>query len=312
MDTGGPEHQPVLLEEVLKALSVRPDGIYIDGTFGRGGHARAILDELGPGGTLLVLDKDPEAVRVARQFGEREPNLLVEQGSFGDLRAVADRHGLVGKVNGVLLDLGVSSPQLDDPRRGFSFLREGPLDMRMDPGDGESAAQWLNRATEKDITRVLRRLGEEPDAPAIAKAICRARLDQPLSTTTELSQLVSDVKRPGARRHHPATRTFQAVRMHVNRELEDLEHGLEDSVAVLAPGGRVCVVSFHSLEDRMVKRFFRNQSRVDPALADLPVVPESAQPRLRRPVAAVRAGEQEIARNPRSRSATLRMGELVA
>ena len=311
MDTGGPVHQPVLLRQVLRALAVGPDEIYVDGTFGRGGHTRAILEKLGPGGILLALDRDPEAVQVARQFGEREPNLLVEQGNFGDLRAVADQHGLTGRVNGVLLDLGVSSPQLDDGRRGFSFRRDGPLDMRMDPARGESAAEWLNRADEQEISRVLRRLGEENLSRPIARAICQERERKPLITTGQLADLVSRVKSRSSTRRHPATRTFQAVRMHINDELPELEKALQASLDVLAPAGRLCVISFHSLEDRMVKRFLRDHSRVDPALADLPTVPESAQPRMRPGAAPVRPSEAEIAANPRARSATLRTGEKI-
>jgi len=302
-------HEPVLLEEVLEHLAIKPDGQYFDGTFGRGGHSQAILDRLGPAGRLYAMDRDPAAVRVGADLAGRDRRFVIEQESFGQLRSYLEKFDVFGKLNGILLDLGVSSPQLDDAQRGFSFQADGPLDMRMDPGVSPSAAEWLNTVPEKEIVRVLFRDGEEKDARRIARAICQYRQDKPIKTTRELAVLIEKVvpRRQGGK--HPATKTFQGIRIHINDELQVLDDTLPVALDALAPGGRLCVISFHSLEDRRVKRFMRNNARVDPALAQLPVVPKSAQPRLRLPARAVRAGADEIARNPRSRSATLRVGE---
>jgi 16S rRNA (cytosine1402-N4)-methyltransferase len=325
-------HTPVLLEETLEQLNIREDGLYVDGTFGRGGHGEAILSRLGPGGRLLALDRDPEAVKVGNALAERDRRLVIEQGSFGELEGFLERHGATGAVNGVLLDLGVSSPQLDDSNRGFSFQLDGPLDMRMDPAAPESARDWLNAASEKSIVDVLFRYGEETAARKIARVICERRVEQPIETTGDLARLIARVRprRAGARgssskssstkgssikrssTRHPATKTFQAIRIHINRELEALELGLPQALDALTPGGRLCAISFHSLEDRIVKRFLRDNARVDPKLARLPVVPESAQPRLRLPTKAIRPGPVELERNPRARSATLRVGERLA
>ncbi len=302
---------PVLLDEVLAQLAIRPDGVYVDATFGRGGHSRAILARLGPGGRLLALDRDPEAVCAGEALAVSDSRFSIMQSTFSRLGAVLTARGLLGSVNGVLLDLGVSSPQLDDPARGFGFRADGPLDMRMDPAGGPSAADWLNAAPEGEIAAVLRRYGEEPAARRVARAICAARARQPLSRTLELAEVVSTVVR-GEPGRHPATRTFQAIRIFINKELEELRPALEQALSALAPGGRLCVVSFHSLEDRIVKRFMRDHSRVDPRLADLPVVPAAAQPRLSLPTAAIRAGAAERAANPRSRSAVLRVAERLA
>ena len=304
------QHVPVLREETLEQLVVREDGCYFDGTFGRGGHSRGILQRLAADGRLLAMDRDPAAVEAGRELARTDPRFVIGHGDFAHMREFLAGHGVVpGTLDGILLDIGVSSPQLDDARRGFSFLKNGPLDMRMDPGQGVSAADWLNAAEETEITQVLRRLGEEQAAKRIARAIVRRRREQAIETTGELAEIVAQVvpRKPGGR--HPATRCFQAVRMHVNRELQQLEQALDQAVDLLAPGGRLCVISFHSLEDRMVKRFLRDRSRVDPALSALPVVPESARPCLRLPVGAIRAGQRERQINPRSRSATLRVGE---
>lgn len=302
------QHVPVLREEVVEQLAIRPDGRYVDASFGRGGHSRAILERLGPGGRLLAIDRDPDAVRAARRLAAAEPRLQAAQGRFSELRRCVAQHFGDARVHGILLDLGVSSPQLDDPQRGFSFLRDGPLDMRMTPGEGQSAADWLASASESEIARVLRQLGEEPAARRIARAICERRAERPVETTGELAELIAACvpARPG---RHPATRAFQAIRMHINRELEELEQALNAALDLLEHGGRLCVISFHSLEDRRVKRFLRDHSRVDPALADLPVVPPGARPKLRRPARAIRPSAEEIASNPRARSATLRSGE---
>ncbi len=304
-------HVPVLLDEVLHGLAVRPDGTYVDATFGRGGHSRMILGALGPRGRLLALDQDPDAVRVGRELAQADSRFAIEQESFGRLRRIVEAQGLTSGVDGILFDLGVSSPQLDTPERGFSFQHEGPLDMRMDPASGPSAADWLNAAEEREIAGVLRRLGEEPAAGRIARAICAQRQHQPILTTTDLAAVVLSVMpRRGPR--HPATRVFQAIRIFINRELEVLEAGLLQALELLASGGRLCVISFHSLEDRITKRFLRDHSRVDPALDQLPVVPESARPRLRLIGGAIHASDAELARNPRARSAVLRVAEKLA
>jgi len=302
-------HVPVLLEETVEQLAIRPAGRYVDGTFGRGGHTRAILERLAPDGRLLAIDRDPEAVAAGTALAARDERLELERGNFGELRGLLEKRGWVGAVDGILLDVGVSSPQLDDADRGFSFQADGPLDMRMDPAAGQSARDWLNTATEESIRKVLHRYGEERAAPRIARAICARRQERPLATTAELVTLIESVlrRKPGGK--HPATRTFQAIRIFINAELESLEAGLQQSVDALAPGGRLCVISFHSLEDRIVKRFLRDNARIDPALSRLPEVPASARPRLRLPSRAIRCGAGELARNPRARSATLRVGE---
>jgi 16S rRNA (cytosine1402-N4)-methyltransferase len=301
-------HVPVLLGEVLRGLAVRSDGVYVDATFGRGGHSRAILAELGPGGRLVALDRDPEAVLKGRAIQESDPRFVIQQERFGQLRRALATEGVTG-VDGVVFDLGVSSPQLDSPERGFSFQADGPLDMRMDPSGSPSAAEWLNTAEEREIAGVLRRLGEDPAGGRIAHEICARR---PLERTGDLvAAVLAATGRPHHGRH-PATQVFQAVRIFINRELEELEAGLAQAVSALRAGGRLCVISFHSLEDRIVKRFMRDRSRVSPELARLPVVPESARPSLRLVGRATRAAEAEVARNPRARSAVLRIAERLA
>jgi 16S rRNA (cytosine1402-N4)-methyltransferase len=312
MSTGGSQHVPVLLNEVMAQLQPRSDGIYVDGTFGRGGHSRALLGRLGPDARLIVVDRDPRALEAARELAGADPRVSAVRGSFGSIEQIAVAQGVLGKVDGVLLDLGVSSPQLDEAERGFSFLRDGPLDMRMDPESGQSAADWLNSATEKDMARVLARFGEEPSARRIARAICAARKTESISRTRQLADLIEAVKPRRGKEKHPATKTFQAVRIYINNELGELQAFLDSVLNVLAVGGRLCVISFHSLEDRMVKRYMRDQSRVDPALARLPVVPESARPRLRLISKAIKAGAREIELNPRARSAVLRAAERMA
>jgi 16S rRNA (cytosine1402-N4)-methyltransferase len=302
-------HQAVLLEEAINQLSIRKDGLYVDGTFGRGGHCGEILKHLAPEGRLLAIDRDPEAVKVGESLASHDARFLIEHESFGLLRSFLKKHGVFGKVNGILLDLGVSSPQLEDARRGFSFQLDGPLDMRMNPDDSQSAGEWLNSAGEKEIAQVLFRFGEERASRRIARAIVTRRAERPLESTVELAHLIESVvpRRPGSK--HPATQTFQAIRIFINRELDELRNALSEAVDALAVGGRLCVISFHSLEDRIVKRFLRDNSRVDPALSRLPVVPRSAEPRLRLPAKAIRASASEIEKNPRARSATLRVGE---
>jgi len=305
-------HKPVLLDEVLAGLAVQADGRYCDATFGRGGHAAAILAQLGPAGRVCAIDRDPEAVAAGREGFASEPRLTLVRGSFGRLEERVRAAGWEGGLQGVLLDLGVSSPQLDEARRGFSFMQDGPLDMRMDNESGISAAQWLARAGEREIADVLFKLGEEKFSRRIARAIVAARAAAPIVTTRQLADIVAGAvptREPGK---HPATRTFQAIRIHVNRELEEVEAALPQAVNLLAPGGRLCVISFHSLEDRLVKRFIRREAQGDPVYAGLPNVPPHARPRLRLVGGAVMPGEAEVAANPRARSAVLRIAEKVA
>ena len=298
-------HLPVLYDEVMEGLAVKAEGTYLDGTFGRGGHARGVLAKLGPGGRLLLMDKDPEAIASAeREFGG-DARVAIFRGSFADLaRWDATAPGL----DGVLFDLGVSSPQLDVAERGFSFAKDGPLDMRMDPERGESAAQWLARADEKEIADVLWTLGEERMSRRIARAIVATRAQKPLERTAQLAELVASVVPRGKDRSHPATRSFQAIRIHVNRELGDLEDGLEAAFSRLKPGGRLAVISFHSLEDRIVKRYIAARAKAPPANRRLPEA-QAFVPTLRIVGDARKAGERELAENPRARSAVLRVAE---
>jgi 16S rRNA (cytosine1402-N4)-methyltransferase len=307
-----PEHTPVLLDEVLAGLAVRADGRYCDATFGRGGHTAAILGALGPAGRVIAIDRDPDAIRAGQVRFAGEPRLTLVRGSFGQLEERVRAAGLEGELQGVLMDLGVSSPQLDEASRGFSFMQDGPLDMRMDNEAGQSAAQWLARAGERDIVAVLRTLGEERFSGRIARAIVAARAVEPIARTGQLAAIVAaavPTREPGK---HPATRTFQAIRIHVNGELDALEAALPQAVRLLAPGGRLCVISFHSLEDRIVKRFIRREEQGDPVYAGLPDIPAHARPRLRRVGRAIDAGDAEVARNPRARSAVLRVAERIA
>jgi 16S rRNA (cytosine1402-N4)-methyltransferase len=303
-------HLPVLHKEVLEALAVRPAGKYLDATFGRGGHARSILQALGTEGRLIVLDRDPQAIEVARQLFGEDQRVSIIRGSFEMLAQIARDHDIQA-LDGLLFDLGMSSPQLDSPERGFSFQADGPLDMRMDNEQGMTAAQWLSQATEKEITQVLWRYGEEKYARRIAAAILRWREEKPLARTSELAALVASAVPGRHGRKHPATKTFQAIRIHLNREMQSLESGLDAALELLAPGGRLCVISFHSLEDRMVKRFIRSHSLADPVYAGLPNIPVHARPRMRAIGKSVSAGQAELDANPRSRSATLRVGEKI-
>jgi 16S rRNA (cytosine1402-N4)-methyltransferase len=310
------EHTPVLVEEALLALRPRAQGLYVDATFGRGGHSARILQALGPQGRLLAIDRDPCAIAAGRERFANEPRLTLLQGRFGELAALV-RGGLGADLcDGILFDLGVSSPQLDDPARGFSFSQDGPLDMRMDPLGGRPVSDWLATAGRDEIRDVIARLGEEPRAGRIASAIVRQRDQQPLRRTGDLAALVRRCV-PGGRRD-PATRTFQALRMHVNDELGELERGLDQALSVLAPAGRLAVISFHSLEDRAVKQFIRRHSEPDPVLKRLPL-PEAALtaawtqgaagPMLRRVGTKLRPSPAEMTANPRARSAVLRVAE---
>ena len=304
-------HRPVLVDEVVDALAVRPDGAYVDATFGRGGHTRAVLDRLGDDGRVLALDRDPEAIAAAGAI--EDARLTARRAPFSRLAAEAHAAGF-DAVQGVLFDLGVSSPQLDDAQRGFSFRHDAPLDMRMDPDAGESAAQWLARASEDDITEVIRTYGEERFARQVAKAIVAARSRQPIRTTSELAAIVASAVRTRERGQDPATRTFQALRIHINQELEELALALPQAVALLAAGGRLAVISFHSLEDRIVKRFIRERAHPEAeAPRDLPLrAADLPQPELRVVGKPRRAAEREVRANPRARSAILRVAEKVA
>jgi 16S rRNA (cytosine1402-N4)-methyltransferase len=306
------EHTPVLHDEVLAGLAIRPGGRYCDATFGRGGHTASILGALGPDGRVVAIDRDPEAIRAGQRRFAGETRLTLVRGSFGPLEERVRAAGIEGELDGVLLDLGVSSPQLDEAARGFSFMQDGPLDMRMDNEAGQSAAQWLAKAGEREIGDVLRELGEERFARRIARAIVAARAVEPIERTGQLATIVAaavPTREPGK---HPATRSFQAIRIHVNRELEQLQAALPQAVRLLAPGGRLCVISFHSLEDRIAKRFIRREEQGDPVYAGLPQVPAHARPRLKRVGGVIVAGEAEVASNPRARSAVLRIAERLA
>jgi len=302
-------HVPVLLEEALQALQVKEDGVYVDATYGRGGHAQEILNRLGDRGRLLVFDRDPQACEDARRKLGADARVRIIQGPFSMLARTIDGLGLAGIVNGMLFDLGVSSPQLDDARRGFSFRTEGPLDMRMDPDAGESAADWLQRAEEGEIARVIREYGEERFAQRIARAIVRERSIEPITTTGRLADIVARAVPTRERKKDPATRTFQAIRIHINRELEEIGEVLPQVLRLLASGGRLAVISFHSLEDRMVKRFMRAEAKGEELPPELPVRQDHFHPRLRIIGKAIRAAEAEARRNPRSRSAVLRIAE---
>ena len=301
-------HLPVMFEQVMEGLRVVEDGTYLDGTFGRGGHARGVLQRLGRGGRLLLMDKDPEAIAVAeREFGP-DARVSIRRGSFAELGAWdAASAGL----DGVLLDLGVSSPQLDVAGRGFSFGKDGPLDMRMDPDSGQSAADWLAQADEREIADVLWTYGEERMSRRIARAIVERRATRPLTRTTELAELVAAVVPRGRHDIHPATRSFQAIRIHVNRELEDLERGLAAAHDALRPGGRLVVISFHSLEDRIAKRFIGAHAKAPPGNRRLPEA-TGFSPTLHALGGATKARPDELAANPRARSAVLRVAEKLA
>jgi len=306
------EHTPVLAAEALAGLALEAGGYYVDATFGRGGHSALILQALGREGRLLALDRDPQAIAAGRRRFADEVRLTLVHASFADLGTLVPAHAERRACRGVLFDLGVSSPQLDDPRRGFSFRTSGPLDMRMDPTHGEPVSAWLARASVDEIRQVITSFGEERFARRVAQAIVARRRERPLASTGELAQLVAGAVRSREPGKHPATRTFQALRMFINDELGQLERGLRGALEVLAPGGRLVVITFHSLEDRVVKRFMQRESHIDPAFAKLPVLPVRARPRLKLIGRKTRPAEAELARNPRARSALLRVAERLA
>ena len=302
-------HQPVLLNEALESLNIRPSGIYIDATFGRGGHSRAILQQLDEAGRLIAFDQDPEAVAFARQNFADEPRLTIEHCNFNQVASVVEQFGLTGKIDGVLMDLGVSSPQLDDAQRGFSFLRSGPLDMRMDTEQGITAAQWLARVKPADLINVLKRYGEEKFARRIATAIVEIREQREITETGDLAEIISNAIPVKEKHKHPATRSFQAIRIYVNQELRSIEQGLKGAASVLANGGRLSVISFHSLEDRIVKRFMRDISSRPKLPAGLPVMEADIKVPFQLVAKPVTAGAKELQANPRARSARLRVLE---
>ena len=305
--TAALSHQTVLLREAVEALTIKPAGVYVDGTFGRGGHSRAILEQLGPNGRLIAFDRDPQAIAAAQSMNDSR--LTIVHRAFGDLAPVLAEVG-VSAVDGVLLDVGVSSPQIDDGERGFSFRFDAPLDMRMDTTQGETAAEFLATAGIKDITEVIRSYGEERFAFQIAKKIVATRSERPLTTTGQLAALVRETVRTREPGQDAATRTFQALRIHVNQELEQLALVLPQAMDVLRPGGRLVVISFHSLEDRIVKRFMRDEASTDRLPKNLPLRSiDLPQPHLRLIGKPVKASNEEVAANPRARSAVMRVAE---
>jgi len=306
------EHLPVLLNEAVAGLAINADGIYVDGTFGRGGHARQILAQLSDNGHLLGLDRDPSAIAEGLKLAQQDSRFEIEQCRFSDLATAVNARLWQGKVNGILLDIGVSSPQLDMAERGFSFQKDGPLDMRMDPSSGISAAQWLATAEMDDITFVLKTLGEERFGKRIARAIVETREQSPITTTKQLAALVDKASPFREKNKHPATRTFQAIRIFINNELDELKMGLEKALDVLAVGGRLAVISFHSLEDRIVKRYFREEARGDDFPSKFPITADQLNPRIKLIGKAIKASDDELAVNPRARSAVLRIVEKLA
>lgn len=301
-------HFSVLLQESLDGLAIKPDGVYIDGTFGRGGHSGQLLRRLGEEGQLLAIDQDPQAIEYANE-NFKDPRFEIQYGSFEQIQEFCQARDLVGKVDGVLLDLGVSSPQLDESERGFSFMREGPLDMRMNPNEGLSAKEWLKQVDEKTLKLVLQNYGEERFSGRLAREIKAASDRDELHTTLDLAELVKRVSPKTEKNKHPATRTFQAIRIAVNRELDVLKNVLEAAMQVLAPGGRLSVISFHSLEDRIVKVFIRDQSKIKDLFPDSPIQLEVIEPVLKKVGKPIFPTKEECQQNPRSRSAVLRLAE---
>ncbi|MDY6981463.1 MAG: 16S rRNA (cytosine(1402)-N(4))-methyltransferase RsmH [Pseudomonadota bacterium] len=320
----GFQHDTVFLHEAVDALITDPEGVYVDGTFGRGGHSRLLLQKLGANGRLLVIDKDPEAIAVAEALREADGRVRIAHGSFADLARFvrewpeaareqgAGQTQVESKVNGVLLDLGVSSPQLDDARRGFSFSHDGPLDMRMNNKQGISAAEWIATAAEEEIARVIYEYGEEKFSRRMARAIVAERARQPITTTKQLADIVAQANPAWERHKHPATRAFQGIRIFINDELRDLETVLAATLDVLAAGGRMAIISFHSLEDRIVKQFMQKHVRGDDFPPGVPVTSAQLKPRLKLVGKALKTSDDARARNVRARSAVLRVAEKLA
>ena len=306
-------HITVLLDEAVEGLAVRANGCYLDGTFGRGGHSRLILEKLGPDGRLLGFDKDPLAIATGNALAAEDGRFVVVQRSFAELGAELAQRELDGQVSGILLDLGVSSPQLDDAERGFSFMNDGPLDMRMNPGAGVSAADFIASAAEEEIARVFKEYGEERFAKRMARAVVLRRAEQPFTRTADLAQVLIVANPAWEKGKNPATRAFQGLRIYINNELGDLQSGLDAALENLEVGGRLVVISFHSLEDRIVKLFMRKHAKgeMDKLPRDLPIIPKAFEPRLKLIGKPVFASEAELAANPRSRSAVMRIAEKV-
>jgi 16S rRNA (cytosine1402-N4)-methyltransferase len=302
------QHITVLLNEAVAALVTDTSGFYVDGTFGRGGHSALILQHLATDGRLLAIDKDLAAIEAATRFGG-DSRFAIAHGSFAELAQLVTERGMAGKVTGVLLDLGVSSPQLDEAERGFSFMQDGPLDMRMDQTRGQSAADWVNTASEDDIVWVFKEYGEERFAKRMARAIIAERQKSPFTRTKHLAEVIKEANPAWEKGKHPATRAFQAIRIQVNNELTDLDQVLEQALSVLAPGGRLVVISFHSLEDRAVKRFIRRQELGDLVPKGLPVRDDQLNKRMRSIGKAIKASDEEVNANVRSRSAVMRVAE---
>ena len=305
------QHRPVLLEEAVEALNIRPDGKYIDGTFGRGGHSRAILACLSQEGCLMALDRDPEAIAAGKELQEKDSRISLVRGNFADVERYVREWGVEEGLDGILLDLGVSSPQLDDPDRGFSFMGDGPLDMRMNPLQGVSAKEWLAEAPERELTRVFWEFGEERHARRIARNIVMARQKQRLETTGQLARLIENTIGRREKNKHPATRCFQAIRIFINDELANLVTGLQAAIRLLRPGGRLVVISFHSLEDRLVKRTIREAARPGQVRRNIPQHPDLI-PVLKPVGKAIKSSETELSVNPRARSAVMRVAGKLA
>ncbi len=305
-------HQPVLMKEVLSQLAIKPDGFYVDATFGRGGHSKALLDALNENGRLFCIDKDPDAIQYAEKYFAKDARFSIQQGSFADLKRFLVNQELFGQVDGILFDLGVSSPQLDDAARGFSFMRNGALDMRMDNSKGESAAQWIARVPEKELANVLWEYGEERFSRKIAHAIVKARAENPITTTETLSAIIKKAHPAWPKGKNPATQSFQAIRMKINNELGDLEQGLAQCIDALRIGGRLCVISFHSLEDRIVKHFMQKEEQGIALPSKLPIKKENSVLKFKRIGRAIKPSMGEMENNPRSRSAVLRVGEKIS
>jgi len=307
------EHLPVMYAEALQQLAIKSDGVYLDCTFGRGGHSQGILDILSSSGRLLAFDRDADAINAQRAKEMLlDKRFALKHSCFSQLENIVISEGLVGKVDGILLDLGVSSPQLDNPERGFSFLRDGPLDMRMDSSAGLSAEQWLSSVDEKDLVKVLFEYGEEKFARRIARAILEQRVKSPITTTKQLADLIEDVVPIREKHKHPATRTFQAIRIEINKELDELSMVLGQAIRVLAPEGKLVVISFHSLEDRIVKRFIRDESGAKHNPGKLPIKEiDILKGILKKPGKGFKASDHEISQNPRARSAVMRVAERV-
>jgi 16S rRNA (cytosine1402-N4)-methyltransferase len=307
-------HAPVLHQEVVDGLRIRPDGNYVDGTYGRGGHARSILAALGEQGRLIVMDRDPQAIADARASFGADSRVTIIHDDYANLKAQIAELDLLQEIDGILLDLGVSSPQLDDARRGFSFQRNGPLDMRMNPEAGQSAAAWLREAEEAEIARVLWEYGEERHSRRIARKIVAQRAIEPIEDTATLARLISDIVPRPKNNRHPATRSFQAIRIHINQELSQIQRLLDSIFEILRVGGRLLVISFHSLEDRLVKRFFKTHSTPAKLPRGLPLRDSELRSviPLRLMGRAIKAGAEELSSNPRARSAVLRIAERAA